>query len=702
MASRDLAKVGARGDRRSQPTRNRDTIIPGRRNTSAPDLEVSARILRPNESAARELEKILGLVGDTVNAGVALANQEHLDREQERAAEASVDFSSGQKNDKLFEDSQAYRRSWSVEAAKSMSTDLDVEVTQAVNERLADEEDPATLEDIDEIIQSSYKSKALGPDGKPLDFGSPQALRVLGNQMGETRARLIGQASEIIRTRTNTKLINTVAFNAYVEATKAKPIGADPVTGEDPSGSPQVHTKPLKSTGRLPIAGAITSGFHARAGEHNGVDIDGRLGDPVVAPATATVKKIGHDARNGNFVILDHGNGIETGYAHLQERPNLAVGSTVEAGAAFAKVGNTGNVRSRSGDGSHLHYTVRVNKKTVNPVGFKFPEGTQVASGEVEAPSQTAEAPVFPEINFEATLARVPKTVPRAEAKKGLLQAFLNIAEQRGDARMLDGLITSTQKDGSPSFSPAEIAQIQNQREAVKQQVEREADRVRKDRWDAGADAVLSEWVANGTVSRAKIQQMTAAGKLDPQFGFSLVNHIDAEERRVASEARAEERRADAEADMDLSMEVASRAGLFRMGIFEGATAESLRQEFNRGEFGVGKRAASHYNTLRAAIKEGGGVVEATPEVQVWAAKLTKFKPSTSNSLVMSALSRNQSPENYAGMIAHFTNEVKRGVPPAEAYLSAVSKYAPEGPVRDRARDARRQQLQAKRLQGGR
>src|SRR3546814_672173 len=106
-----------------------------------------------------------------------------------------------------------------------------------------------------------------------------------------------------------------------------------------------------------------------------GVDIDGRIGDPVEAPAGGKVK-IGRDERAGLHVIIDHGNGVVSSYSHLS-KVDLKDGDTVRPGQVFAAVGNTGNVqKGKGGDGSHLHYRVKVNGKDVDPLSHQFAETT--------------------------------------------------------------------------------------------------------------------------------------------------------------------------------------------------------------------------------------------------------------------------------------------------------------------------------------
>src|SRR3546814_439477 len=133
-------------------------------------------------------------------------------------------------------------------------------------------------------------------------------------------------------------------------------------------------TEVLKPTGRLPVQGAVTSDMHRHVARGSvGVDIDGRIGDPVEAPAGGKVK-IGRDERAGLHVIIDHGNGVVSSYSHLS-KVDLKDGDTVRPGQVFAAVGNTGNVqKGKGGDGSHLHYRVKVNGKDVDPLSHQFAE----------------------------------------------------------------------------------------------------------------------------------------------------------------------------------------------------------------------------------------------------------------------------------------------------------------------------------------
>lgn len=112
-------------------------------------------------------------------------------------------------------------------------------------------------------------------------------------------------------------------------------------------------------------AGRISSRFGYRAQfkrMHGGLDIAAPSGTPVYAAASGKVIYSDDGMRGyGNVVLIDHGGGVVTLYAHNSE--NLVdEGDRVVQGALIAKVGNTGH-----STGAHLHFEVRIGGKTENP-----------------------------------------------------------------------------------------------------------------------------------------------------------------------------------------------------------------------------------------------------------------------------------------------------------------------------------------------
>ena len=112
----------------------------------------------------------------------------------------------------------------------------------------------------------------------------------------------------------------------------------------------------------FPANGPITSGFGRRWGRmHKGIDIGAPTGTPIYAAASGVVSFSGRMSGYGNIVLIDHGGGIVSAYAH-QSRIGVQVGQHVTAGQVIGAVGSTGN-----STGPHLHFEVRVQGAARNP-----------------------------------------------------------------------------------------------------------------------------------------------------------------------------------------------------------------------------------------------------------------------------------------------------------------------------------------------
>jgi murein DD-endopeptidase MepM/ murein hydrolase activator NlpD len=113
-----------------------------------------------------------------------------------------------------------------------------------------------------------------------------------------------------------------------------------------------------------PVSGPVVSPFGWRWGRmHEGVDIAAGYGSPIAAAASGTVIYAGWMGGYGNLIIIDHGGGIATAYAH---QSSFAVGGgPVSQGQTIGYVGCTGHCF-----GPHLHFEVRVNGSAVDPLGY--------------------------------------------------------------------------------------------------------------------------------------------------------------------------------------------------------------------------------------------------------------------------------------------------------------------------------------------
>ncbi|HYE22551.1 MAG TPA: M23 family metallopeptidase [Verrucomicrobiae bacterium] len=111
----------------------------------------------------------------------------------------------------------------------------------------------------------------------------------------------------------------------------------------------------------------ITQGFHRR---HSGLDISNSQRVPIYASADGFVEISGYQSGYGNTIVINHGNGFKTRYAHASEL-YVKAGDQVVKGQTIAKQGNTGRVRGATG--IHLHFEIIKNGSKVNPLSYVRP-----------------------------------------------------------------------------------------------------------------------------------------------------------------------------------------------------------------------------------------------------------------------------------------------------------------------------------------
>ena len=165
-----------------------------------------------------------------------------------------------------------------------------------------------------------------------------------------------------------------------------------------------------------PVAGRMTSGFGMRrhpilgyARMHAGVDFGAPYGAPIFAVTDGVVSYAGRHGGHGNYVRLEHGGGLGTGYAHMS-RIAVSSGTRVRAGQVIGYVGSTG-----LSTGPHLHYELYQNGRTVNPLSVRF----AVRSAQVDKKELAA---------FKAKLAQIKAIKPGA--------ALQSIAPKQAVAKM--------------------------------------------------------------------------------------------------------------------------------------------------------------------------------------------------------------------------------------------------------------------------
>ncbi|MBI5092619.1 MAG: peptidoglycan DD-metalloendopeptidase family protein [Candidatus Hydrogenedentes bacterium] len=132
---------------------------------------------------------------------------------------------------------------------------------------------------------------------------------------------------------------------------------------------------PVKDNGER----VILSSFGYRGGRrggpgsfHRAVDIRAAMNTPILASANGLVKETSNGGGYGNMVVVDHGNGFETAYAHLTQF-EVEKGQRVEKGEIIALSGRTGYATC-----PHLHYEVRKNGEAINPVDYLPMDGVRI------------------------------------------------------------------------------------------------------------------------------------------------------------------------------------------------------------------------------------------------------------------------------------------------------------------------------------
>ena len=128
-----------------------------------------------------------------------------------------------------------------------------------------------------------------------------------------------------------------------------------------------------------PVAGILLSGYGMRVHPvlkyqrlHEGLDFRADIGTEVFATGEGVVKYAGRRGTYGNLLEIDHGYGYITRYAHLSGfADGIRTGAKVERGQLIAYSGNTG-----VSQGPHLHYEIRINGNSVDPLNFLFADIT--------------------------------------------------------------------------------------------------------------------------------------------------------------------------------------------------------------------------------------------------------------------------------------------------------------------------------------
>ncbi len=195
-----------------------------------------------------------------------------------------------------------------------------------------------------------------------------RTIAVRTNQVRAVRERLLvskkGLSTSRARKREQIASIEQTKREYLNEAAGLQASSSQVLSTIQSAGSSSYDSTPSSSGLIWPVNGPVVSGFGMRWGRlHAGIDIAVPYGTPIHASASGTVIFAGWMGGYGNFVIIDHGGGISTGYAH---QSSIAVGGgSVTQGQVIGYVGCTGHCF-----GPHLHFEVRINGSPVDPLGY--------------------------------------------------------------------------------------------------------------------------------------------------------------------------------------------------------------------------------------------------------------------------------------------------------------------------------------------
>ena len=122
--------------------------------------------------------------------------------------------------------------------------------------------------------------------------------------------------------------------------------------------------RPRPVAGEVRVSSTFGHRIHPVTGKHamhHGLDLAAPKGTPIRAGQGGVVVRAEDAGTYGNLVVVDHGNGVTTRYAHC-DRLQVRAGDEISAGTTLATVGSTGR-----STGPHLHYEVRIEGRAVNP-----------------------------------------------------------------------------------------------------------------------------------------------------------------------------------------------------------------------------------------------------------------------------------------------------------------------------------------------
>ncbi|MGI6279754.1 MAG: peptidoglycan DD-metalloendopeptidase family protein, partial [Acutalibacteraceae bacterium] len=265
--------------------------------------------------------------------------------------------------DKLKEYVEEYRTRYYVKGAKNESEFVDKVCVKEGYFLKSDIDDIETAKWM--IGQLQVKTVSISTNNVEVPFETKN-VKTKEKPVGYSEVTTHGQ-NGIVRKTLQTETINGEVY-------QVAEIGSEVIKEQVPQ-VVTVGTAPKKEkvTIRVAATGFICpigvgkfkiSAYYGDGRNHKGIDLAADKGTAVFAASAGTVTYAGYDGNYGYSIIIDHGNGIQTRYAHASKLC-VSKGATVSRGEMIAAVGSTG-----WSTGNHLHFEVIVNGNRVNPAPY--------------------------------------------------------------------------------------------------------------------------------------------------------------------------------------------------------------------------------------------------------------------------------------------------------------------------------------------
>ncbi len=219
------------------------------------------------------------------------------------------------------------------------------------------------LASVEPILHVTVTSTISANEEIPFEVETKSDTNLLSGKTKVVKEGEKGEAKVVYRlVRENQKVVEkSEVEREIVKAPESKVVA---------KGTKRVYTVASRGSGGSgslpwPTSGSISSRYGYRGSEfHTGLDIATRTGTAVTAVSGGRVTSTGWMGGYGNCILISHGNGMVTRYAHLSQI-NVRSGQSVSAGQLIGRVGATGRA-----SGSHLHFEVIVNGATKNPLNY--------------------------------------------------------------------------------------------------------------------------------------------------------------------------------------------------------------------------------------------------------------------------------------------------------------------------------------------